>query len=101
MIFQPTQKAKFEEEENEKEDRFDLARHIANSEHAEAFIRGVVIAEGPKAGPEDEALRQKFLADYKDKVFYTKVRGPPPVRGPFSVVTIKLKPSAIPLKQRP
>ncbi len=60
-----------------------LARHIATSEHAEAFIRGVVIAKGPKAGPEAEAFRQKFLADYRDSVIDIQVRGPPPIRGPF------------------
>ncbi len=39
------------------------------------------IAEGPRAGPEAEALIQKFLTDYKDSVFDIKVRGPPPIRG--------------------
>ncbi len=78
-----------------------MARNIATSEHAEAFVRGVDVAEGPKAGPEAEALRQKFLAYYKDSVFDIQVRGPLPIRGPFGEATINLKPDAIPKKQRP
>ena len=78
-----------------------MARHIATSEHAEACVRGVVIAENPKVGPEVEALEQKFLADYKDSVFDIKVRGPPPIRGPFGEATIKLRPGAIPRSSDP
>ncbi len=63
MRFQPTKRVRFEDEKNEGEELVQLARHIATSEHAEAFVRGVVVAEGPKANPEAEALRQKFLAD--------------------------------------
>ncbi len=100
MGFQPTKRVRFEDEENGGEELVQLARHIATSEHAEAFVRGVVVAEGPKAGPEAEALRQGFLADYKDSVFDIQVRGPPPIRGPFGEATIKLKPGAIPKKQR-
>ncbi len=78
MGFQPTKRVRFEDEKDEERELVQLARHIATSEHAEAFVRGVVIAEDPKAGPEAEALRQKFLADYKDSVFDIQVRGPPP-----------------------
>ncbi len=42
-----------------------------------------------------------FLTDYKDLVYDIRVRGPPPIRGPFAESTIKLKPGAIPKKQRP
>ncbi len=101
MGFQPTKRVRFEDEESGKEELVQLAKHIATSEHAEAFIRGEVIAESPKEGPEAEALRQKFLANYKDAVFDTKVRGPPPIRGPCGEATVKLKPVAIPKKQRP
>ena len=101
MGFQPTKKVRFDDEKDEEKELVQLARHIATSEHAEAFVRGVVIAENPKVGPEVEALRQKFLADYKDSVFDIKVRGPPPIRGPFGEATIKLRPGAIPKKQRP
>ena len=101
MGFQPTKKVLFDDEKDEEKELVQLARHIATSEHAEAFVRGVVIAENPKVGPEVEALRQKFLADYKDSVFDIKVRGPPPIRGPFGEATIKLRPGAIPKKQRP
>ncbi len=83
MGYQPTKKVRFEDEKNDGEELVQLARHIATREHAEAFVRGVVVAEGPRAGPEAEALRQKFLADYKDSVFDVQVRGPPPFRGPF------------------
>ncbi len=98
MGFQPTKRVRFEDEESGNEEPVQLAKRIATSEHAEAFIRGVVIAEGPKEGPEAEALRQKFLADYKGTVFDTRVRGRPPIRGLFGE---KVKPGAIPKKQRP
>ena len=75
MGLQPTNKIRFEDENDKEGELVQLARHIATSEHAEAFVRGVVIAENPKMGPEVEALRQKFLADYKDSVFDIKVRG--------------------------
>jgi hypothetical protein len=101
MCFKPTKKVQFEDEESGNEDLVQLARHIGTNEHAEAFIRGVVIADGPKEGLEAEFLRQKFLADYKNTVFDTKFPGPPPIRGPFGEATIKLKPGAIPKKQRP
>ncbi len=101
MCFQPTKRVRFEDEKDEGEELVQLARHIATSEHAEAFIRGVVIADGPKEFPEAEALRQKVLADYKDTVFDTRVHGSPTIRGPFGEATIKLKPGAIPKKQRP
>ena len=61
MGFQPTKKVRFDDEKDEEKELVQLARHIATSEHAEAFVRGVVIAENPKVGPEIEALRQKFL----------------------------------------
>ena len=101
MGFQPTKKVRFEDEKDEEKELVQLARHIATSEHAEAFVRGEVIVENPRMGPEVEALRQKFLADYKDSVFDIKVRGPSPIRGPFGEATIKLRPGAILKKQRP
>ncbi len=60
-----------------------------------------MIAEGPKANPEAEVLRQNFLAAYKDTVFDIKVCGPPTIRCPFGEASIKLKPGSIPKKQRP
>ena len=96
MGFHPTKKVGFEDEKDEEKELVQLARHIATSEHAEAFVRGVVIAENPKVGPEVEALRQRFLAEYKDSVFDIKVRGPPPIRGSFGEATIKLRPGVIP-----
>ncbi len=99
MGFQPTKRVRFEDEKDEGEELVQLARHIATSEHAEAFVRGVVIAEGPKAGLEADALRQTFLSDYRDTVFDIQVRGPPPIRGPFGEATIKLKAGAISKKQ--
>ena len=71
MGLQPTTRVRFEDEKDEGEELVQLSRNLATSEQAEAFVRGVVIAEGPKAGPEAEALRQKCMADYKDTVFDT------------------------------
>ena len=73
----------YPQKKDEKKELVQLARHIPTSEHAEAYVRGVVIAENLNVGPEVEALRQRFLADYKDSVFDIKVRGPPIIRGPF------------------
>jgi hypothetical protein len=78
MGFQPNKRVRFEGEKDEERELVQLARHLATSEHAETFVRGEVVAEDPKAGPEAEVLRQKFLADYKDSVFEIQVQGPPP-----------------------
>ena len=78
----------------------ETAKAIVEQGQSPAFSRGVVLSENPLAGPEAEALRQRFLEEYKDSVFNTKVKGPPPVRGPFGEATITLKPGAVPRKQR-
>ncbi len=59
MGFQPTKRVRFEDEESGNEELVQLARRIANSEHAETFIREVVIAEGPKGGPRGRSIKAK------------------------------------------
>ena len=78
----------------------DLAKQLQSMGCAEHFVRRVVFTDGPVLGPEVDALRTQLVEEFRATVFDTKVRGPPPVRGPHGEATIELKPNAAPVKQR-
>ena len=77
-----------------------VAKELAASEHAEEFVRGVVVSDGPYQGERADALRAAFLEEFKESVFNLKVRGPPPIRGPMGEATITIRQDTPPVKQR-
>jgi hypothetical protein len=65
------------------------------------FTRGVLDTMEPSEHPTAEKLKEQVLADFQDIVFRSKLSGEdPPIRGPFGLAEINLKPGARPVKQR-
>ena len=61
MGFQPTKKVRFEDEKDDERDLVQLARHIATSEHVEAFFSRSSNCREPKSGPRGRRLKAKVF----------------------------------------
>ena len=86
----------------------DMAHHVLRDDqsiHGEwalvHFVKGVVEAREPHESPRVDELRKKVLAEYAGRVFTDKpTPGDPPIRGPFGLAEIHLKPGATPTKHK-
>ena len=73
----------------------------ADPNYVVCFTRGVLETRETSEHPTAEKLKEQVLADFQDTVFRSKLSGEdPPIRGPFGLAEINLKPGARPVKQR-
>ena len=64
-------------------------------------MNAIIQAAQPMVGDDMEGMKKQNCEEYDGIVFAEKTAGNPPVRGPLGEAEIRLKPGAVPKKQRP
>ena len=79
----------------------DLAGRLVEVEVNCSFIRGTVEAQEPATAPLVERWVAKFIEEFGGSSLCGKCPENPPIRGPFELAEIWLKPGAVPVSVAP